>query len=84
MASSAPSARNALAQPQAIDWSLAMPTMRPRLPSSSGGFSDGNHVQPPLIVGGSRLSASSAKCVTGDHEFLVGRHHIELQHGCRA
>src|SRR5262249_23980746 len=34
-ASSAPSPRNALAQPQAIDWSLAMPTMRPFLPSSS-------------------------------------------------
>ena len=32
---SAPSARNALAQPQAIDWSLAMPTMRPVCPPAA-------------------------------------------------
>src|SRR5215471_10700858 len=35
MATSAPNARNALAQPQAIDLSLAMPTIRPFLPSRS-------------------------------------------------
>src|SRR5215471_7889101 len=40
-ASSAPSARNALAQPQAIDCSLAIPTMRPRFPSNSLAFTAG-------------------------------------------
>jgi hypothetical protein len=35
MARLAPKARKARAQPQAIDWSLAMPTISPFLPSSS-------------------------------------------------
>src|SRR5260370_28708825 len=40
-ANSAPSARKALAQPQAIDCSLAMPTTRPRLPSRTLTFATG-------------------------------------------
>ena len=40
-ASSAPSARKALAQPQAIDCSLAIPTMSPFLPSSNCAFTTG-------------------------------------------
>ena len=43
MASSAPSARNALAQPQAIDWSLAMPTMRPLLAFEQRRLGDWDH-----------------------------------------
>ena len=41
-ATSAPKARKALAQPHAIEFSLAMPTMRPFFPSSSFAFTAGN------------------------------------------
>ena len=43
-ASSAPNARNALAQPQAIECSLAMPTTSPLLPSRSLAFTAGTGV----------------------------------------
>src|SRR5258708_28003654 len=41
-ATSAPNARNALAHPQAIEFSLAMPTTRPFLPSRSLAFTTGS------------------------------------------
>ena len=44
-ASSAPKARKALAHPQAMDWSLAIPTINPLLPSRSLAFTAG-------IIGG--------------------------------
>ena len=46
------------------------------MPSSSGGFSNGNHVQPPLIVRGLAAVGKQRQCVTGDHQFLVGRRHV--------
>src|SRR5215475_9621413 len=63
-ASSAPNARKALAHPHAIDCSLAMPTTRPRLPSSSLAFTTGLMKHPLARV---CLSLDAAVC-----EFTAG------------
>jgi hypothetical protein len=42
-------ARNALAQPQAIEFSLAIPTIRPLLPSRSLAFTAGSIATPFLF-----------------------------------
>src|SRR5258708_3766656 len=57
-ATSAPKARNALAQPHAIEFSLAMPTTRPRLPSSSLAFTVGIMGSFDEIGGGVRTCGS--------------------------
>src|SRR5215469_4564959 len=66
MASSARKARKARAQPQAMECSLAMPTIRPFLPSSSLAFTTGSMANP--------LRWQYRCRVFGDHPFLVGRH----------
>src|SRR5262245_760330 len=52
-ATSAPSARNALAHPQAIDCSLAIPTTRPFFPSRSFAFTAGSteDLDAVLVIG---------------------------------
>src|SRR5262245_2197767 len=66
MATSAPNARNALAQPQAIEFSLAMPTTRPFLPSRSFAFTGGIIVSASCsrVRGGGPVRLARETCTT--------------------
>src|SRR4249920_868252 len=78
IATSAPSARNAAAQPQAIECSFAMPTTSPLWPSCSLAVYDGYFGIIVLPFGwrsGSRLD--NGKRVARDHQLLIGRQHID-------
>ena len=63
------------AHPQAMERSLAIPTMRPFLPSSSGAFATGM-VMPisAILAGGGRQQRQR---MPGNHQFFIGRQHAE-------
>src|SRR5271157_2085426 len=84
IATSAPSARNAAAQPQAIDCSFAMPTTSPLWPSCSLAVYDGYFGIIVLPFGwrsGSRTDERQR--VARDHQFLIGRQHIDRDSAVR-
>src|SRR5262245_52443785 len=69
IASSAPKARNARAQPQAMELSLAMPTIRPLRPSRSLAFTVGSGMSDLRWL----CATDNRDRVARDHQFLVCR-----------